>query len=271
MNVHVIEKCIQNAKDIRKDIVEMTWNAKAGHLGGSMSCVEIIASLCAILNIDPKNPLSPDRDRFILSKGQATMTFYSAYKQLGFIKEEELKTFKQPETFLYANLMLNEEKGIENSNGSLAQNLPYALGIALGLKRRKNIKSRVFCLMGDGECNEGAIWEAALFASHNKLDNLTVIIDKNGLQYDGNTSEIISMEPLDAKWQSFGWEVENINGHDVSENLNALEKRYNKPNVIVANTIKGKGVSFAENNPDWHAGSFTKEQYEQAKKEQEEK
>lgn len=270
MNRNVIEKCEKIANEIRKDVIEMTWRAGNGHLGGSLSCVEIIAAIYfGILKFDPINPLDENRDRFILSKGQATMTLYSALKHIGLINQEEFKTFKTNDTFLYADLVRNEAKGIENSNGSLGQCLPIALGIALGLKKKQNYKSRVFVLIGDGECNEGSIWEAALIASQYKLDNLTVIVDKNGLQYDGDTNGILSLDPFDEKWKSFGWAVDNIDGHSIEENLDALERRYDKPNIIIAKTIKGKGISFAENNADWHAGSLTKEQYEQAKKEQE--
>lgn len=269
MDKRIIEKCKNIARLIRKDVIEMTWDTRAGHLGGSFSCVDTIASIyfSGILNFDINNLLDENRDRFLLSKSQASMVLYSALKHLGIVTEEDIKTYKTNDTFLYANLVKNEEKGIETSNGSLGQCLPFALGIALGLKIRKNLKPRVFALIGDGECNEGSIWEAALIAAQYKLDNLTVIVDKNGLQYDGYTEDILSLEPMDEKWKSFGWQVTNIDGNSIEENIDALEKRYEKPHVIIAKTIKGKGVSFTENNPDWHVGTLTKEQYEQAKQE----
>ena len=249
----VLKHCKEIAKNIRKDIVELTWLKKSGHLGGSASCVEIIAALCGVLNIDPKNPESENRDRFILSKGQATMTFYSAYKQMGFFTQEELLTFKDDDSVLSLDLVINEARGIENSNGSLGQCLSFAMGTALGLKMRNKTEARVFTLIGDGECNEGAIWEAALFGAQHNLNNLIVIIDKNGLQYDGDTTEILSMEPMDKKWESFGWNAINVNGHNIEQLFTVLNQKYNKPTVIIAKTIKGKGISFAQNNPDWHA------------------
>lgn len=268
MDQESLQKCKEFANNIKKDIVEYTWLKKSGHLGGAMSCVEIMTVLCTlILNINPNEPKNDNRDRFILSKGQASITFYSAYKQLKFFTEKELSTFKDNDSLLSLDLVINEERGIENSNGSLGQCLSFAMGIALGLKRRNNIKPRVYALIGDGECNEGAIWEAALFAPQQKLDNLVVIIDKNGLQYDGPTEQILSMKPMDKKWESFGWNTINIDGHDFNQLYEALKPRYNKPTVIIANTVKGKGISFAENNPDWHVNTFTKEQYELAKKE----
>ena len=267
MDEHIINRCKEIAKNIRKDIVELTWIKKSGHLGGSASCVEIMAALCGILNIDPKNPKSDSRDRFILSKGQATMTFYSAYKQLGFFTEAEMLTFKDDDSMFSLDLVINEDRGIENSNGSLGQCLSVAMGTALGLKIRKKTEPRVYTLIGDGECNEGAVWEAALFGAQQKLNNLVVIIDKNGLQYDGDTTEILSMEPMDKKWESFGWNAINVDGHNLEQLLDVLSKRYDKPTVIIAKTVKGKGISFAENNPDWHVNSFTQEQYEIAKKE----
>ena len=260
----VLKHCKEIAKNIRKDIVELTWLKKSGHLGGSASCVEIIAALCGVLNIDPKNPESENRDRFILSKGQATMTFYSAYKQMGFFTQEELLTFKDDDSVLSLDLVINEARGIENSNGSLGQCLSFAMGTALGLKMRNKTEARVFTLIGDGECNEGTIWEAALFGAQHNLNNLIVIIDKNGLQYDGDTTEILSMEPMDKKWESFGWNAINVDGHNIEQLFTVLNQKYNKPTVIIAKTIKGKGISFAQNNPDWHVNSFTKEQYEQA-------
>lgn len=265
MKESLIKHCKEIAKNIRKDIVELTWIKKSGHVGGSASCVEIMAALCGVLNVDPKNPKSENRDRFILSKGQATMTFYSAYKQLGFFTDDEILTFKDNDSVFSLDLVINEDRGIENSNGSLGQCLSFAMGVALGLKIRKNENPRVFTLIGDGECNEGAVWEAAMFGAQHNLNNLVVIIDKNGLQYDGDTTEILSMDPLDKKWESFGWNSVNVDGHNIEQLINVFNKKYDKPTVVIAKTVKGKGISFAENNPDWHVNSFTKEQYERAK------
>ena len=268
----LIEKCTAAAASIRRDLIKMTYNTgtTGAHIGGSLSMAEIMSVLyLAIMKFDADNLKSESRDRFILSKGHGAMAQYAAMKQAGLISDEELQTFKQNNTFLYAHPSMNLEKGIEFSSGSLGQGLSLAVGSALALKIKKNNESRVFVLLGDGECNEGSVWEAAMSASHYKLDNLTVIIDKNKLQYDGETEDVLGLAPFDAKWKSFGFETVTVDCHNVESLINAFSKEHkNQPLCIIADTIKGKGVSFMENEAKWHNGSLTKEQFEQALAEQ---
>ena len=268
----LIERCTAAAASIRSDLIKMTYNTgtTGAHIGGSLSIVEIMSVLyLAIMNYNPTKPNNESRDRFILSKGHGAMAQYAAMKQAGLISDEELQTFKQNNTFLYAHPSMNIEKGIEFSSGSLGQGLSLAVGTALALKMKKNYTSRVYVLLGDGECNEGSVWEAAMSAAHYKLDNLTVIIDKNKLQYDGETKYVLGLAPFEEKWKSFGFETVTIDGHNVESLINAFAKEHkNKPMCIIANTIKGKGVSFMENEAKWHNGSLTKELFEQALAEQ---
>lgn len=268
-----INKLRKAAKEIRKDIIQMTYNVGGigAHIGGSLSLPEIIAVLyLEILKFDPKNPNNENRDRFLLSKGHGVMAQYAVFKQLGMISEEELYNFKKEGSWLTAHPTINPEKGIEFSSGSLGQGLGLGIGTAWALKMKGNLFSRVYVVLGDGECNEGSIWEGAMCAPQLHLNNLTVIVDKNGLQFDDKTTEIISMEDMEAKWKSFGWETKTVNGHDVAALYEALKEKHDKPFALIANTVKGKGVSFIENVPKWHLGKLSKEQYEQAMAEQEE-
>ncbi len=268
-----INKLRKAAKEIRKDIIQMTYNVGGigAHIGGSLSLPEIIAVLyLEILKFDPKNPNNENRDRFLLSKGHGVMAQYAVFKQLGMISEEELYNFKKEGSWLTAHPTINPEKGIEFSSGSLGQGLGLGIGTAWALKMKGNLSSRVYVVLGDGECNEGSIWEGAMCAPQLHLNNLTVIVDKNGLQFDDKTTEIISMEDMEAKWKSFGWETKTVNGHDVAALYEALKEKHDKPFALIANTVKGKGVSFIENVPKWHLGKLSKEQYEQAMAEQEE-
>lgn len=268
-----INKLRKAAKEIRKDVIQMTYNVGGigAHIGGSLSLPEIIAVLyLEILNFDPKNPSNENRDRFLLSKGHGVMAQYAVFKQLGMISEEELYNFKKEGSWLTAHPTINPEKGIEFSSGSLGQGLGLGIGTAWALKMKGNLSSRVFVVLGDGECNEGSIWEGAMCAPQLHLNNLTVIVDKNGLQFDDKTTEIISMEDMEAKWKSFGWDTKTVDGHDVAALYEALKEKHDKPFALIANTVKGKGVSFIENVPKWHLGKLSKEQYEQAMAEQEE-
>lgn len=268
-----INKLRKAAKEIRKDIIQMTYNVGGigAHIGGSLSLPEIIAVLyLEILKFDPKNPNNENRDRFLLSKGHGVMAQYAVFKQLGMISEEELYNFKKEGSWLTAHPTINPEKGIEFSSGSLGQGLGLGIGTAWALKMKGNLSSRVYVVLGDGECNEGSIWEGAMCAPQLHLNNLTVIVDKNGLQFDDKTTEIISMEDMEAKWKSFGWETKTVNGHDVAALYEALKEKHDKPFALIANTVKGKGVSFIENVSKWHLGKLSKEQYEQAMAEQEE-
>ena len=266
--MNIINDCMRSAKEMRKKSLEMSVNAGStgAHLGGGLSMIEIMATLyVGVMNINKNNLTDELRDRFILSKGHGVLALYTALNQVGILSNEQLATFKSNDTVLYGHPSMNPEIGIEFSSGSLGQGLSLGVGSAIALKRKNNDKSRVFVLMGDGECNEGSVWEAAASATHYKLNNLVAIVDKNGLQYDGDTKMVLSMDNMPEKWKAFGFEVFDIDGHNVEELYKALTfKTVDKPIAIIANTIKGKGVSFMENNPLWHHSRLTKEQYEAA-------
>jgi len=258
-------------KRMRNKILDMALIAGASscHFGGGLSIVDITATLYgAIMKLDPKNPKWENRDRFILSKGHGVLGYYTALSEIGYIPEKDLKTFEKDGTYLFGHPVMNRSKGIEFSNGSLGMGLSLGIGVALAGKR-KNIDYKVYVLMGDGECNEGSVWEAAMAASHYKLDNLVAILDKNNLQQTGTNSEIMSVGDLGSKWKSFGWQVIEIDGHNVPEIYETFLslKNQNGPVAIVANTIKGKGFSFAENNNAWHHAPLSSSQYEAAHEE----
>jgi len=253
---------------IRKHIFDMALVAEStsSHLGGALSIVEICATLFGtILNYDVNNPNWTERDRLILSKGHGCLAYYAGLAEVGFIPIEDLKKFEQNNSDLAGHPIMNRNKGIEFTNGSLGMGLSLGIGVALSGKKR-NRKYRVFVILGDGECNEGAVWEAAMAAPHFELDNLVAIVDYNGLQQTGKSNEIMSTLDLASKWHSFGWEVSEIDGHNISQlhdNLN-IENKLRKPKIIIAHTIKGKGFKEAENNNDWHHKVLTKKQYKQA-------
>ena len=266
------EDLLKAAKECRKDIIRMTYNVGGigAHIGGSLSLVEIMTVLYhEILCFDTKCLTDEKRDRLILSKGHGVMSQYAMFKQCGLISDAELLSFKKEGSWLTAHPVMNPIHGIEFSTGSLGQGLALGIGTAYGLKLKNNFDSRVYVILGDGECDEGAVWEGAMSAAQLRLDNLVVIIDKNGLQFDDRTSEIISLEDLEKKWEAFGWDVDSVDGHDVMSLKNVLKRKSSKPYAVIANTIKGKGVSFIENVPKWHLGKLSKEQYEQAMAEQE--
>jgi len=264
-----IKKIKDLAKEIRKNILTMSLSAGASssHFGGSLSTVEILATLYNnILRFDASNPLWEDRDRFILSKGHACLGYYSVLCEKGFFSKKYLNTFEKNESFLLGHPVINKKKGIEFSNGSLGMGLSLGIGVALAAK--KNNKSyKTFVLIGDGECNEGSVWEASMSAAHFKLNNLTAILDRNNLQQTGSNEEIMSTKELGDKWRSFNWDVKEIDGHDIAQILAAFNYVSEKPKLILANTIKGKGFSFSENNNDWHHKIMTKKQYDDALKE----
>ena len=256
------------AKRMRKKVLDMalTAGASSSHFGGGLSIVDITATLYgAIMKLDPKNPKWENRDRFILSKGHGVLGYYTALSEIGYISEKDLKTFEKDGTYLFGHPVMNRSKGIEFSNGSLGMGLSLGIGVALAGKR-KNIDYKVYVLMGDGECNEGSVWEAAMAGSHYKLVNLVAILDKNNLQQTGTNSEIMSVGNLASKWKSFGWQVIEIDGHNVPEIYETFlsVKNQNGPVAIVANTVKGKGFSFAENNNAWHHAPLSSSQYEAA-------
>ena len=258
------------AKKLRRHIVSMTGKAGSGHPGGSLSAVEIITALYFnLLRYNPEDPNWADRDRFILSKGHAAPVLYSALAECGYFPVEELLTLRQLDSRLQGHTDRKLTPGVELSAGSLGQGLSFATGVALAGRLNKQGYT-VYVLLGDGECDEGQVWEAAMAAAHYKVDNLVAIVDKNGLQIDGWTRDVMNLDPLNSKWQGFGWEVFEIDGNDLVQVLDALEKAKQvkgKPAVIIANTIKGKGVSFMENNADFHGKAPNAEQLETALKE----
>ncbi|WP_269622655.1 transketolase [Prochlorococcus marinus] len=257
----------EDAYSVRKKILELSYKSGGGqHIGGGLSMVEIMCYLYGYrLNISPDNLTEIDRDRFILSKGHGVLGFYPILNHYGIINDETLNTYKQQDSELISHPIKNYNLGIESSNGSLGHGLSYGLGIAHGLKL-KEINSKVFILMGDGECNEGSVWEAAMSASTLKIDNLILIIDFNKYQSDGKTQEIINQDQLAARWSSFGWNVIEVNGHDFLSIDNAFQNKMliGSPNLILAHTIKGKGVDFMENNNSWHHGRLTENLFNEA-------
>lgn len=257
----------EKAVEIRKDIVAMVGAAKSGHPGGSLSAADILAALYFhVMRYDARNPSWPDRDRFVLSKGHACPVLYAALAEAGFYPKEEIYSFRKIDSRLQGHPDMRKLPGVEFTTGSLGQGLSAANGMALaGKLDGKNY--RVFCLIGDGESNEGQIWEAAMAAAHYRLDNLTGITDFNGLQIDGPNCEVMGVTPLQDKWRAFGWNVIEIDGHDFVQILDALAPEqvvFGKPTMIVAHTIKGKGVSFMEDVCDWHGKAPDEEQVKQA-------
>ena len=263
------------AKENRKNVIKMVYNAKSGHIGGSLSAADILTVLFhKCMKNCPECEKANDydkRDRFVLSKGHISPLYYSVLSQVGFIPEDELMTFRKAGSRLQGH-PCKVCPGVEVATGSLGQGLSIGCGIAISLKLDKN-PAQVFVLTGDGELQEGSIWEAFMQGAQRHLDNLTVIIDRNRLQIDGCTENIKSLDPLDAKIKAFNWDVIEINGHNIQEIYTALEKAKtnNKPTAIIANTIKGKGVSFMENNAGWHGKAPSQEDFEKAMSEMEDK
>ena len=258
------------AKEIRRGILEQVYNAKSGHPGGSLSIADIITVLYFYeMNVDEKNPNWEDRDRFVLSKGHCAPALYSALANRGFFNKDELKHFRTINSFLQGHPDKNKTPGVDMTTGSLGQGLSAANGMAI-YGKFNNKKYRVYTILGDGEIEEGQIWEAAMAASKYKLDNLCVIVDNNNLQIDGTIEEVMSPYPIDKKFESFGFQVICINGHDMEEIIKAFEVARNikgKPTCIIAKTIKGKGISYMENQVGWHGKAPNEEQYEIAKEE----
>ncbi len=259
-------------KEMRKDILTMIHSAQSGHPGGSLSCVEILATLyskCLKHCSDwDKSCDFEKRDRFVLSKGHASAALYAVLAEFGYFDKQELKTFRKLGSKLQGHPCCTALNGVEVSTGSLGQGLSMACGIALGLRLDKS-SSNVYVLMGDGELQEGSVWEAFMNASHNKLNNIIAFIDRNKLQIDGATENVKGLEPLADKIEAFGWNVINVNGHDPEEIYEAvcLAKTMNTPSAIIADTVKGKGVSFMENNAGWHGKAPSDEELEKALKE----
>ena len=255
------------AAKIRRYALEAVQIAGSGHIGGSFSIAEILAVLYFDrMNIDPKNPKKQDRDRFVLSKGHCTPTTYAALALRGFFPLEDLKTFRRIDSYLSGHIEMKHVPGVDMSAGSLGQGFSVAVGMALSGKMDK-LGYKVYAVAGDGEIQEGQIWEAAMAASHFRLDNLRLFVDNNRLQLDGSIDEIMSVYPIDEKFKAFGWNVLTVNGHDVSAIAAALDKAdavQGKPTAIVAQTVKGKGVSIFENDVKWHGARPSAEQFTQA-------
>ncbi|MBC7475203.1 MAG: transketolase [Candidatus Sericytochromatia bacterium] len=266
-----VDELIKEAVTVRRDIIEMIAHANSGHPGGSLSATEIVTALYFnILNHDPKNPHWEDRDRFILSKGHACPVLYSCMARTGYFPVEELKTFRAINSRIQGHPEVRKLPGIEASTGSLGQGLSIGIGLALGAKLQgKNY--RTYVLTGDGELDEGQVWESALCAGHKALDNLVAIVDSNKFQLDGAVKDIMPLASLPDKWNAFGWNVIEIeDGNNMQQVVDAFEKAETvkgKPTVIIANTIKGKGVSYMENNNEFHGAAPTPEQLAQALKE----
>ncbi|MBA7467217.1 Apulose-4-phosphate transketolase subunit A [subsurface metagenome] len=258
------------AKKLRRHIITMTGKAGSGHPGGSLSAVEIVTALYfRLLRHKPKDPQWTDRDRFILSKGHAAPLLYAALAECGYLPIEELTTLRQLDSRLQGHTDRTVTPGVEMSAGALGQGLSFAIGVALA-GRLNSQKYRVYVLLGDGECDEGQVWEGAMAAAHFKVDNLVAIVDNNGLQIDGWNRDVMNLDPFNQKWQTFGWHVIEVDGHDLAQLTGAFNQAKlvkGQPTVIIAHTIKGKGVSFMENNVDFHGKAPTAAEVEIALKE----
>jgi len=257
----IIDDCFR----VRKSLLKLAYGSSGGqHLGGGLSMIEIMCTLySSILNLTPATVKHPDRDRFILSKGHGVLGFYPVLHHYGYLSDKVYLSYKTPGTQLISHPIQNYDYGIESSNGSLGHGLSYASGVAYGLIKRQS-DSQVFVLLGDGECNEGSVWEAAMSASQLCLINLTCIIDNNKLQSDGPTLEIISDSSLSSRWSSFGWNVFPVNGHDIIELYEAFSEPSDKPKLILASTVKGKGIPFMEADNSWHHARLTEQLFKQA-------
>ena len=257
----------EQAKQIRRDIVNMVGAAKSGHPGGSLSATEILTYLYfEEMNVKPEEPKWADRDRFVLSKGHAAPVLYAALAHKGFFPVEELSTLRKLGSHLQGHPDMKKVPGVDMSTGSLGTGISAAVGMALACQMDKK-ENYVYTVLGDGEIQEGQVWEAAMAAAHYKLDNLIAFVDNNGLQIDGNVDDVLSPNPIDAKFSAFGWHVQVIDGHDfqqIADAVKAAKAAKEQPSVIVAKTVKGKGVSYMENQAGWHGSAPNAEQVAQA-------
>lgn len=267
MKITKVEGLANIANDIRIEIIEQVYNANSGHPGGSLSCADILAILYFNqMNIDSENPNAKGRDRFVLSKGHCAPALYATLARKGYFDKELLKGFRKVESNLQGHPDMKKVPGVDMSTGSLGQGLSAAVGMAIGSKMEHE-GYRVYCLLGDGELEEGQVWEAAMSASKNKLDNLCAIVDYNTLQIDGNVEEVAGLIDIKEKFESFGFNVIEVNGHDIEALIhafNSAKHQKDMPSVIIARTIKGKGVSFMEGKAEWHGKAPNQEQYEEA-------
>jgi len=255
------------ATQVRKHIIDEVYSASSGHPGGSLSCTDILTVLYFHeMRVDPKNPDWSDRDRFVLSKGHCAPALYAVLAERGFFPVEDLVSFRSADSYLEGHPSMRYVKGVDMSTGSLGQGISAATGMAIAGKLDKK-DYRVYSILGDGELQEGQVWEALMSAAHYKLDNLTAFLDYNGLQIDGKIVDVMSPEPIVDKFKAFGWNVIEIDGHDHEQIINAIEQAKNTkgmPTMVVAHTVKGKGVSFMENQAGWHGTAPNKEQRDQA-------
>lgn len=260
-----MENLQNRALTIRKSILEMIYTASSGHPGGALSCADILTALYfSEMKVNSNNPEDENRDRFVLSKGHASAALYATLAEKGFIPKEDLTGFRNISSILQGHPDMKKISGVDMSTGSLGQGLSVANGMAIAGKLDHK-PYRVYCLIGDGEIEEGQIWEAAMTASHYQLDNLCAIVDNNNLQIDGKVTEVMNVNPIDEKFRSFGFHVINIDGNKIDEILNAFAEARTikgKPTAIIAKTIKGKGISFMENQAGWHGKAPSKEEYE---------
>jgi transketolase len=263
-DVRSLEK---TANEIRRDIIKMLINAGSGHAAGPLGMADVFTALYfAVLNIDPDNPSDPERDRFFLSSGHINPVWYAVLARRGFFPLSKLSTLRKLGSELQGHPQKGSLPGIENSSGSLGQGFSCAAGSAYALLKILNKNSRVYCVMSDGEQQEGQVWEVAMFAGKNKLKNLTVLIDSNNIQISGNVDQVMPTEPLKAKYEAFNWKVLEIDGHDISEIVEACKEagNSNRPTAIICRTVPGKGVDFMEYRHEWHGSTPNKDQAEEA-------
>ncbi len=255
------------ANRVRKDALTAVFNAQSGHPGGSLSIADVLTLLYfEVMNVDPKDPKNENRDRFVLSKGHTAPALYGTLAERGFFPVEDVAAFRHIDSYLQGHPDMNKVPGVDMSTGSLGQGVCVAGGMALAAKL-DNKDYRVYSILGDGELEEGQVWEQAMFAPHYKLDNFTIFVDNNGLQIDGNISDVMNPNPIDAKFEAFGWNVIHASAHDFNELYDAVEAAKQckgKPTAVIMKSVKGKNVSFMENQAAWHGTAPNKEQYDQA-------
>jgi transketolase len=265
-----IELLTAKAREIRRSIIEMVYRAQSGHIGGSLGAVELLVSLYyASMRHDPANPRWTERDRFVMSKGHCTPVYYSILADCGYFPKTDLAAFRRPGSHLQGHPYAAKTPGVDASTGTLGLGISTGAGMALAARLRGQ-HHRVFVLCGDGEIQEGQAWEAAMFANKYKLDNITAFVDRNYLQTDGNSEDVMPLDPLRPKWEAFGWRTEEIDGHDFQQILAAIARAQaaaGQPSMIIARTVKGKGVSFMENDNHWHGAPPTEDQYRRAMEE----
>ena len=267
MNAEKIKALSLHAANVRKMALEAVYSAGAGHPGGSLSAADILTYLyMEEMNVNPDEPKAADRDRFVLSKGHCSPALYGVLAERGFIPKEDIKTFRHADSYLQGHPDMKGVPGVDMSTGSLGQGISADCGMAKAAKLNGK-DYRVYTMLGDGECEEGQVWEAAMFAAHYKLNNLIAFLDFNGLQIDGDITKVMNPTPFDKKFEAFGWNVIRINAHDfnlIEAAVKEAKSVEDKPTLILADSIKGKGVSFMENKAEWHGAAPNKEQYEQA-------